>query len=587
MQLLNPLIRPIPSIRIAAHIILRQVSNRAEAKNTKPEPCADDGLEKAKKDPKDVGEKKSPSQVDRYEPPVEDRAVPKRSTFIQLQKHRNSEVIYTLEEAAAYRKPENLRTYFKYPALAQNTGYLNHALRSYENLYTTVSQFPDSTDTLIVGAGLMGCSAAYYIKYLFGTSLDVTVIDKDPYGPHNCTAFSNGLITTQSKDEDIIRVAQLSKELIRCLRNDVLCTAEDFAKINYRPVSHLVFYREDQVDEALEAVTLQCKNGCYSEALFCEDIEKRYPFLCLDDLDIAFGVTGNQDEALVDPIALRNLYRVLAQGHGANFIKGEALDFNTVHRMDQSEIVDTPFGAMVVKVDSGELRHVTYAGTMLCLGHNTPFLEARAEMEGYHRDIFDDLHYLQPKMRLVFTFNSLEAPVINFPVITELDGSQLICESFSGTFKYYLNLDESEEIFDSDCDKYMDVEAGEPYPNLFHTTEDLEVYFNETVKPRLVNRVPAMQDAKFLFAQSGFESWNVQDGNPIMSIHPHFTHIFMAGGYGNRMMNFAPLAGIALTERLIFNDYDLFDITRLHGDRVLRGIRLKEFPQLIGGFEHP
>jgi len=543
-----------------------------------------ESLKTAKEGTSQLGGSKETTALSKIIVPDENPDLKKKHVFQKLSIPRYEEACYTLEEAAKYVPPMNRRKYYKYPTLSQITGNMDYALRSYENEHTVVNQFPDVTDILVVGGGIVGSSTAYYIKTTCNRAIDACVIDKDPYSPHNCAAISNGLISSQSKCQDVVRSAHLSKELIRCLKNDVICTNEDFAQIRYRPVTHLVLYKESQVDEVVNAVEMQLLNGCYVDTKLPDQLERTFPFLNLSGSDVALGTHGNQDEALVDPLALRNLYRTLAQAHGANFIKAEALDFNMVYHSLAPEISPVAAQAMVARIDTGELRSVHFATTLLCLGHNTPYLEAQAEMEDYHRDAYDDIHFMQPKMRLVFTFSSMDAPVINFPVITDVDGSQLICDDYCGTFKYFANIDDSEKLLNDDCEKFMDIESDEPYPNLIHKDKDMESYFHETIKPRLVRRIPCFEDAKFMFAQSGFESWNCYDGSPLLSEHPYFETILLSGGFGNRMMNFAPLAGTVFSELSLYNKPLTYDIKGYYWERVLKGVRMDEFPQLLGGY---
>lgn len=542
-------------------------------------------LDKVSKDENSLKKPKDQTDLAKYELPDNNPEIPKKHVFQRITTTRLSESFYTLEQAAQYAPPMTVEKYYKYPALASNLGQYNYALRSYENENSVILQFPDVTDLLIVGGGLVGSATAYYAKFIAGRVADVCVIDKDPCSSHTCTAISNGLISSQSLNEEVVRMAQLSKELIRALRTDILCTKEDFAKINYRPVTHLVLFREAQVEEALNAVTMQIKNHGYVEAKLPDQLETTFPFLRVQGSDVALGTHGNQDEALVDPIALRSLYRTLAQAHGASFIKAEALDFNMVHSRSSRNIGVLGASAMVARIDNGELKNVFFGHTLLCSGHDTPYLEAQAEMEDYQRDALEDMHFMQPKMRLMFTFSSADTPVINFPVITDTDGSQLICQDFAGTFKYYANMEESEKMFEEDSGKFVDFDSKEPYPCLFHRDKKMEIYFNNVVKPKLVNRIPVMDDAKFLFAQTGFENWNINDGSPVLAEHPYFLTIAMAGGFGNRMLNFAPMAGLAFAEITCLDDLKTLDIKSFDWDRVFKNVRIKEFPQILGGFE--
>uniref|UniRef100_A0A6G1SBI9 FAD-dependent oxidoreductase domain-containing protein 1 n=1 Tax=Aceria tosichella TaxID=561515 RepID=A0A6G1SBI9_9ACAR len=541
-------------------------------------------------DASQVGEKKESatkqtpkvdSSLQKYKIPDEDPDIPKKHVFQQLRRIRQQDAVFTLEEAAKFKAPDSFGKSWKYPTAFDQLGNMEYSFRSYENEHSVITQFPDATDFLIVGSGLIGSATAYYCKKMASRCADIAVIDKDPYSPHNCTALCNGLISSQSKSRDISRIATLSKELIRTLRNDVLVEEDDFAQIKYRPVTHLILWPEVEIDDVMTAVDSQIKDGCYTRAKLPEELELTWPWLNVIDSDVHLGTHGDQDEAIVDPIGLRNLYRTLAQAHGANFIQAEALDFNMQYNINTPQMHPFSAGAVLARVTSGQIKSVMVAKTLLCLGHNTPFLEARAEMEDEIRDSIQDLHFLQPKLRLCFIFNSMAAPIINFPVITDTDGSVLLRDDYAGTFKYYLTLDECDKFFEEDNEVFMSMDSDNPFPNLFHKGKKFEDYFVNTIKPRLVKRIPVMEDAKFLLTNSGFESVNTYDACPIVSLHPFHQKIVLSGGYGKRLMSFAPLAAASLSELLILDEEETFDVTNFYWDRVIKGRKVDEFHSLV------
>lgn len=521
------------------------------------------------------------NQVQQFELPHDD-TTPKKHVFQELRKPQHPSPIYTIAEASEYASMENLVLYYRYNKLAQQHTDSEYALRGINNEDTIIFHFPEITDFVVVGGGLVGSATAYYMKKQTSRAADVIVLDKDPYSPHNNTALCNGLITSQSKSQDISRIGTLSKELIRTLKNDLVVTNEDFLKINYRPCTHLILWPESEIPDVMKSIELQMEDGLYTEAKLPGELEASYPWLRAIGTDVGLGTHGNQDEALVDPIALRNLYRTLAQAYGVNFIKAEVIDFNTMHWINTDEVNPLSAGAIVARLPhTGELRNLNFAKVLLCLGHNTPFLEARSEMESYQRDQIQDLHFLQPRLKLCFSFHSLATPLLNFPVITDVDGSVLIREDFYGNFKYYLTYEESEKFLDTDYDKFVDFGKEDPYPNLIHKGKLFSNYFNDVIKPRLVNRIPLMEDAHFNIATSGFESHNTHDGCPIISPHPFHIKVAVAGGFGSRMLTFGPAAAGALSELMVNDEEDFFDMTKFYWNRILKNRRVEEFRSLL------
>lgn len=511
---------------------------------------------------------------------------PRKLVFQELRLPSTCEPIYTLAEAAEPTIGIGRNVIYKYPKLA--TQHTDHAyvMRGVNNEDTRVVNFPELTDFTIVGSSLFGSACAYYIKKNINRTGDVVVIDKDPYTPHVSDAVCSGLISSQSKSRDIVRLASLTKELIRELRTDIMVTNEDFAKINYRPVTHLILWPQEEVDSVLSSVDMQLEDGCFVEAETPLELETTYPWLKVNESDVALGTFGAQDEALVDTIALRNLYRTLAQAYGASFILGEGIDFNTCYPKDSLEINPLSVGALVFRnPTTGELRNVHASCNILCCGYNTPFLEAKSELSSSMRDQLEDLHFIKPRLRVCFSFNSLSAPIINFPVITDTDGSMLLRDDYFGNFKYYLTLEESEDIFEEEFEAVTGSDPEQSYPNLYHKSQYFINYFDRVIKPRLVKRIPSMEDSKFNIAFTGFQNYNSHDGSPIVSTHPHHQRVYLAAGFGSRNALLSPTCAAALGQLCcnMFEPTDdlIYDLSQFYWSRVLRGRKIEEYKSLI------
>lgn len=524
---------------------------------------------------------RKPIEVKTVEVPDEHPDIPKERVFQQIRKPAHSEPIYTLDQASQPSDFKFMTKYHRYPALFNHISDVNYALRGVDNKDSMIRQFPGSTDFLMIGSGLVGSACSYYLKKKLSKAADILVIDKDPYNVHNSTAFCNGLLSSQSKSRDVARLAALSKELIRALRNDVLVTPEDYARIRYRPCTHLILWPEKDVSSVLKAIDLQIEDGNQIDAKLPSELETTYPWLKLENSEVFIGTHGNQDEALVDPLGLRAVYRTLAQAHGANFLQAEAIDFNTTHLIANEALDQLSNSAIVARNPATrELRSIGYANTLLSLGHNTPFLESKTEIDDHIKDQMNDLHFVQPRLRIQISFHSLSAPTINFPVITDTDGSILIKDDFAGDFKLCLTYEESELFNDFDV-QLMDLDSEEPFKNYYHRGPVFENYFNEVIKPRLIKKIPSMEDAQFLVALSGYESYNTHDGCPILGEHPYHVRLGLSMGYGSRMMLYAPAVAAIFSELFIENEEKTLDLSPFYWNRVMRNRKIDEFDLLI------
>lgn len=525
---------------------------------------------------------KKPVEVKTVEVPDEHPDIPKERVFQKLSKPAHPEAVYTLEQASQPTDFRFLTKYHRYPGLLNHIAEKHYALRGVDNKDTMIKEFPGNTDFLMIGSGLVASATAYYCKRKVSKAADVLVIDKDPYNVHNSTAICNGLLSSQSKSRDISRLAGLSKELIRSLRTDVLLEPEDYARIRYRPCTHLVLWPEKDVSSVLNSIDLQLQDGNQIEAKLPSELETTFPWLKVEDSEVFIGTHGNQDEALIDPLGLRAVYRTLAQAHGANFLQAEALDFNPTYFYGEDNQTDPLSNQSIVarNTTTRELRSIGFANTLLSLGHNTPFLESKTQLDDHLKDQINDLHFVQPKLRIQMTFHSFSAPTINFPVITDTDGSILIKDDFAGDFKLCLSYEESDLFNDFDV-QLMDLESNDPFKNYYHKGAVFENYFNDVIKPRLVKKIPCMEDAKFMVALSGYESYNTHDGSPILGEHPFHLRLGLSLGYGSRMMLYAPAAAAAFSELFLHNEETTVDMQPFYWNRVLKNRKIDEFDLLI------
>lgn len=522
------------------------------------------------------------NHLDKPENPEDDkdRKVP---IFTKFTEPVSRYTFYSLEEGLVPVNSHKMQVYYKYPTLSRDTRGERYAVRAVDNLDTQVFQFPSFTDFMCIGSGLFGSAVAYNLKKILGGGHDVLVIDKDPYSTHNITATCSGLLSFQSKNKDHVRISMLSKEILRNLLHDPVITKEDIASLNIRPITHLILWDCKDVDEVIVANEMQAQNGCHVEMKIPRELEETFPWLKVTNSDVILGTHGNQDELIVDPIALRNLYRVLAQSYGANFIQAEMVDYNLMYKVGISDLDPSGASSIVVKLPSGEFKTCEFTFQFLSAGHNTPILESKSLEEVMKKQgAKNSLHRLQPRLRIYFNFRSTSCPLINFPAITDTDGCLLIREDLDGSFRYYLTYEESEKFLHIDHLMFIGIDDdGNPCQNLFHTSDLFRDYFEKTIKPRLVNRIPLMSDAEFQFSFSGFQSYNTLDGSPIVCSHPFYHNFYLSGGYGSRMMSYVPTAALSIAEEVCYEECESFDLGSFHWSRVAKNLKIEEFKSLI------
>ncbi|WP_163071512.1 FAD-dependent oxidoreductase, partial [Acinetobacter baumannii] len=74
------------------------------------------------------------------------------------------------------------------------------------------------TDVLIVGGGIMGYCAAYFLKKELGFAGSVRVIERDPSYAQSSTTLSAASIRQQFSTPENIRMSRFGIEIIRGLK---------------------------------------------------------------------------------------------------------------------------------------------------------------------------------------------------------------------------------------------------------------------------------------------------------------------------------------------------------------------------------
>ena len=153
-------------------------------------------------------------------------------------------------------------------------------------------------DVVIVGGGIVGSSAAYFLKK-HGFTGSVALIERDTSYANGCTARSCGGIRQQFSTPENIRLSQFGLGILRHLKEEFGPEAD----VSFREQGYLILASHGrQGDPRGEPCQLQIANGADNVLLDAQASRRTFPWLVTDGL--ALGCFGT-DAAKAGSIPIR------------------------------------------------------------------------------------------------------------------------------------------------------------------------------------------------------------------------------------------------------------------------------------------
>ncbi|MDX6556285.1 MAG: hypothetical protein QOD86_2480 [Miltoncostaeaceae bacterium] len=164
----------------------------------------------------------------------------------------------------------------------------------------------DAVGTLIVGAGLAGSALAMHLAER--GEKGVVAVDPDLAGTRSSSELNAGGVRATWWQEVNVALCAHTIEWIR----------EHGQELGFRPRGYLWLYGPELWPGAREHVALQNRHGREVELLTAADVARRFPFI--DRLDGIAGATFSPRDGLVNPNAIKELFRSRARAAGAVFV---------------------------------------------------------------------------------------------------------------------------------------------------------------------------------------------------------------------------------------------------------------------------
>ncbi|MDA7947787.1 MAG: FAD-binding oxidoreductase [Hyphomicrobiaceae bacterium] len=378
------------------------------------------------------------------------------------------------------------------------------------------------SDIAIIGGGIIGCAAAYFLATKGADS--VTVIEPDAtYAKASTPAGAGGVRRLMSRPENI-RMSQFSLDFFADFA-ETMATDDNPADIAFRRQGYLFLTNADGVDALTLNFETQAAEGVPAELLDVDALRARFPSIGTDNVAMA---CHSPEDGWIDPHAALMGFRKKAQNLGVEFLKDKVIS------LDVSPTAVTGAG-----LESGQRLEaecfINVAGA---------WVSEIAAMTGAKLPVV-------PMCRVQHFWHCAH-DIEPLPLVKDDSGAFFRPEGdgFAGGRPSW----EIEPGFNWDVDR-----------GYFAT------YFEDTVWELLANMVPKFETIKLERTWAGHYAQNMLDGNMIIGRYSDgHENLLTACGFSGHGIMHAPAVGRALSELVLHGRYETIDLTQMEFDRVLR-----------------
>ena len=382
-----------------------------------------------------------------------------------------------------------------------------------------------SYDVIIIGGGIIGSAAAYYLMNVDDT-LKVAVIERDSTYARASTALSMSNVRIQFSLKENILISQYALEILARFEEEM--TIEDRTpKIYYRREGNLFLVDHENQKAAEAAFDLQAKLGCRIEWWAPEKIKRHYSLYEPGNL---LGATFGRDDGHIDAYAMLMAYKAKAKFLGAAYLADEITEIKKA-------------GNRVGGVSLSSGQNLTAGYVVNCAGAWAAQIAATA---GVKLPVI-------PIKRQVFALDTAVKPEGPLP-LTVLPSGMYFRTETGGTILLGKSMAADPQGFNFSWD---------------------EKRFLDVLWPELAAFVPAFDRLKLVRGWAGLYAVNTLDGNAILGEWPEIKGFFLANGFSGHGLQQAPAVGRYLSELILKLPISL-DLQVFHPDRILENKPLSE-----------
>ncbi|CAH0603230.1 unnamed protein product [Chrysodeixis includens] len=414
--------------------------------------------------------------------------------------------------------------------------------------------YPEHADIVVIGAGFIGASVAYWLRKRAGDGLSIALIDKDFSFNNRTRNVSLGMINQHFSLPENISLAQYTVEFLRDIKKNL---GQD-VDIQFTPTGSLVLASEKYADKMEENVTLMNELGIKHNLLTKENIKSLYPWINTEDVKL--GCMAVESEGTFNTWELHKGLLNKCSELGTTFVNAEVTGFQLEKQQDvlMEGVAPGSFERItrvVYKTKDNEEYAIKFAVCVLAAGDNSGEIAKLARIGTGDGLLNLPLPIERREFQVYSVLDKGSETGLGTPLVTDTTGLWLMRNGLeSNLFCGNIPLinDDSKNMTESD-------------------------YFESIIKPSLLNRVPSCGDAKINKFTSEIHDCNTFDNTGVIGPHPYHNNLYLATGFGKLGCQHAPGIGRAIAELIIDSHYISVDLTRFHFDRFLLNEKLVEF----------
>lgn len=383
----------------------------------------------------------------------------------------------------------------------------------------------DRYDVIIVGGGVMGSAAAYYLT-LADANLKVAVIERDPTYAKSSTTLSMANARIQFSLKQNVEISLYALDILENFE-DAMAVDGEKPSISYRREGNLFLVDAQGRRAAEDALAMQQALGCRVEWWDPEMIRKQYPLY--DTTGYVGGTFGHHDGHF-DAYAFLMGYKAKARSQGAVYLKDDAV-----------EMISRSGAVEGVRLKSGGILN---AGIVInCAG---AWCAEIARTAGVSLPV-------QPTNRQVFALDTAVKPETALPLTILPSGLYFRTET-GGLILLGKSMPDDTVGFDFGWD---------------------DKRFMENLWLELAEFVPSFDRLKLVRGWGGLYAVNTLDGNAILGEWPEVKGLYLANGFSGHGLQQAPAVGRYLME-LITGKPHALDLSIFSPERIIENKPLSE-----------
>ena len=373
-------------------------------------------------------------------------------------------------------------------------------------------------DIAVIGGGLVGCAAAYFIKSA-DPAADVIVVEPDPTYEFASTPKASGGCRVQFTCPENIELSKYSMEFIKSFSSLMAVSGHASPDIGWVEGGYLFIVPPEHVSALNSNVRLQQALGCVVNLMTPSELKDKFPSMNVSDLGAGAHSPG---DGWCDPNSLLWGFRKKADSLGCKFVKGRVASMHSDAHKVKWLVIDN--GERIL-AESFVNAAGAWAGQVAAMAGMSLPVSPMKRYEHFFTagSAMERLPYVKDIARLAFR--------------SEGNG-------FSGG------------LVDGSAKRGFDFEVDHSY-------------FERVVWPAAAHRFPPLEAARCHHTWAGLYEECELDGNAIIGAWNNgLANLYTVAGFSGHGMMHAPGAGRAVAELVLTGRFQSIDLVRFGYERV-------------------